>query len=73
MSTPVLSKEDLRSAVWMKLQKHLETRLQALRETNDSDLPAEKTARHRGRIAEVKAMLNLASEQPPVMSPELPD
>lgn len=54
-----LSDEDRQTQLWKRLSKHLEQRLALLRAQNDAPLPAEATAAHRGRIAEIKALLAL--------------
>jgi hypothetical protein len=46
--------------LWIALRQHYERRLHSLRSQNDSmTLDPIKTAELRGRIAEVKALLNL--------------
>lgn len=74
MSEPVfaLSAEDLRSNLWKRLEAHLKVRLDALRISNDGDLTVEKTAKLRGRIAEVKTLLLLSAPAPKI-DPELQD
>jgi hypothetical protein len=55
--------EDFQTPTWKRLTQHLEDRLQALRELNDSQsFGPEKTAAIRGSIAEVKRILALASD-----------
>ena len=66
MSSPVLGQADRQSAAWAKLKAHMEARLAMLRRRNDSDQTEYKTAKLRGRIAEVEAMLSLGSDQPTV-------
>lgn len=55
--------EELHSSLWVKLTEHYEARLQLLRSKNDNVLPAEETARLRGRIAEVRAILALPQDK----------
>jgi len=50
---------ELQSAVWLKLQTHMEERLGQLRQQNDGDLDPIATSRVRGRIAMVKEILDL--------------
>lgn len=50
--------------LWRKLEEHYTNRLQTLRETNDRAQSESETAKLRGHIAEVKAILTLAKEQP---------
>lgn len=54
-----LEKIELQSAVWLKLQQHMEDRLDQLRQQNDGDLDPIATARVRGRVAMVKELLDL--------------
>lgn len=54
--------QDTLNPLWLKLKPHLEQRLAYLRTQNDGDADATKTANLRGRIAEVKAMLQLDKE-----------
>lgn len=54
---PLLSDYERQTGVWPKVAKHLEARLDLLRKQNDGPLDPEDTARLRGRIAEVKALL----------------
>ena len=54
--------EDLRSETWGRLTKHLQHRLQELRESNDSpSCDADKTALIRGQIKAIKEILDLAA------------
>ena len=64
--TAFLDTHDRQSAVWMRLKEHYEARLTLLRSSNDGSITAEQTAKLRGRIAEVKALLNLEKETPVV-------
>lgn len=48
------------SALWQKLTQHYMQRLTTLRARNDGALTETETATVRGRIAEVKAFLDLA-------------
>ena len=59
MNTP-LDTHELKSVVWMKIQRVLEEELDSLRKANDSiELDAVKTASLRGQIKQVKKMLNI--------------
>ena len=55
----VLTQSDRMSPVWRTLHKYLSGRLQMLREMNDSERTLEGTARLRGQIAELKAIIAL--------------
>ncbi|OGT57521.1 MAG: hypothetical protein A3E01_08255 [Gammaproteobacteria bacterium RIFCSPHIGHO2_12_FULL_63_22] len=65
-AAPVLNDQDLQTAVWKKITAHLEQRIQALRERNDKELDDTKTAKLRGRIAEVKELMALDQPAPSV-------
>ena len=58
------TKQERMSPLWGALVKHLETRLTTLRTENDRDLDVTGTASHRGRIAEIKALLSLDKDEP---------
>ena len=64
MSDPVLTKPDRDSAAWLKVMKYLEGRLATLRSENDADLTPEKTAKLRGKIAEVKLLMKMNADVP---------
>ena len=50
------------SPVWLRLSKHMESRMAELRAQNDAHLPPERTADLRGRIAMLKELLSLGAE-----------
>jgi hypothetical protein len=52
------------SDAWKAVEKHLGERLVELRQKNDSNLAPDETARIRGRIAEIKELLGLATAKP---------
>lgn len=57
-----LSRGELANPVWMKLEEHLKAKLADLRLQNDDPSGTDtdvKTARRRGRIAELKELLDL--------------
>jgi hypothetical protein len=58
-----LTAEDLMSGTWRRLQKHLNERLAMLRMRNDSEMSDHETAKVRGQIAEIKALLALGREK----------
>jgi hypothetical protein len=64
--TALIDTHDRQSAVWLRLRAHYEARLLLLRSSNDGNLSAEQTAKIRGRIAEVKALLALEKDTPVV-------
>lgn len=59
-----LTTAETHGALWQKLKDHLEDRLAEHRRKNDGDLDATQTARLRGRIAELKVLLDLATPEP---------
>mgnify|MGYP001574846979 FL=1 len=61
---PLLTEIEKHSAVWQKIMKHLEERLSSLRARNDNDLDERRTARLRGRLAEIKHLLALDQPRP---------
>lgn len=58
-----LTELEKQSALWQKLKKHAEERIQKLRTDNDKDMDERATQKLRGRIAEAKYWLEL--DQPP--------
>ena len=55
--------EDFRTPAWKRLSKHIEDRIDELRELNDNlSLSPEKTSAIRGGVAELKKILALADE-----------
>ena len=54
-----LSESDRRSPLWLALMAHYTERLATLRARNDTPAAEAATADTRGRIAEVKALLDL--------------
>jgi len=62
----VLTQDEKESRLWQKLIKHLEDRLQTLRLQNDGDRSETETARLRGRIAELKAIIGLDKDLPEI-------
>lgn len=71
MNEPVLTEGDRLGATWKRIEKHLNERLQNLREQNDKDLPERTTTRLRGHIECLKAILALGNEQKPLPSEDV--
>lgn len=68
-----LNASDVQSPVWVKLRKHMQARLQALRISNDStDLDPVATARVRGEIKNLKNLLALGKPDPAMVADEEP-
>lgn len=60
------------SALWLRLKTYWEGRLQLLRTQNDAVMDDGKRNLQVGRIAEIKAMLDLDREQPTAAPEEAP-
>lgn len=52
--------------LWLALSRHMNERLAGLRQQNDASLPMEATQQVRGRIAQIKELLALAEDKPPI-------
>lgn len=61
-----LSAHERHSELWKRLKKHFEARLDAHRRNNDEPASEERTARLRGRIAEMKYIVGLDQDTLPV-------
>lgn len=61
-----LTELESQSALWQKIEKELKARLQMLREKNDNDMEPLDTARIRGEIKTIKAMLAWAQALPTI-------
>lgn len=57
-----LTIEERRSPLWRKLNEHFERRLSEMRKQNDGDKSETDTANLRGRIAELKLLIQLGSD-----------
>lgn len=57
-----LTREDLGTPTWERLTLDLRMRLDALRIENDSASDHDTTTKRRGRIAELKGLLDLAEQ-----------
>lgn len=60
----ILTKEERNSPLWMKLKPHFEARLAKLRADNDKSEDVLVTEKRRGRIAELKDLIELGSDKP---------
>lgn len=58
----VLDEHELKSAVWQKLQAQMEGRITVLQRELEGDLDPTKTAKVRGRIAELRKRLAIGAE-----------
>lgn len=61
-----LGTPDYTTATWLRFKEDAEARLAELRKQNDSDKPAEETARLRGQIKELKYWLDRDKPAPAV-------
>lgn len=62
----LLTEADTHNPLWLKLKEHLESRLQSARCRNDGFLNSNETERLRGRIAEMKYLLDQAKPGPAI-------
>lgn len=63
-----LTHADFQTRTWENFEAELQRRLAMHREANDNRIDPEKTATLRGRIAEIKELLALASKPAPAPS-----
>ena len=61
-----LEAHEKQSALWLKLESHIEQRIDTLRRMNDSELDPTQTARLRGRIVELRALVALSRDEQPL-------
>lgn len=57
-----LTEHESQTAVWLKLETYFKEQLESLRCQNDGDLNELDTAKLRGRVATLKAILSLADK-----------
>lgn len=62
----VLTKADYHNPTWLKIKEHLNERLNSARAKNDASLDSEATARLRGRISELKYLIDLDQPSPSI-------
>ena len=62
----VLTEADKRSQLWVDLMVHWESKIEGLRLQNEGEKSEIETANLRGRIAELRANLNLNKDQPKI-------
>lgn len=68
-----LTRLERQSAVWTKIEGHLEGKLQSARELNDTHKSGLETAMIRGKIQVMKEILGLGQDPIPEENPEPPD
>lgn len=59
-----LTKEERDHPIWLKLKAEYEARLAQLRKDNDKDMSETETAKQRGRISEVRRIIDMGAEKP---------
>ncbi len=64
-----LDTTDKNSATWQKIKAHLQQRLDAHREQLERENPHEKSQVLRGKIAEIRDLLNADRQQQPEIRP----
>lgn len=60
----ILDKQDRIDPLWIKLKAEYESRLTQLRTSNDRDMSDTETAKLRGRIAELRRIIDMGAEKP---------
>lgn len=70
MSEKPTPEEFSNNPLWLKLKVYYEDKLEQKRRENDSDMPAEKRDKLRGRIAEIKDLLALDKPAPVIGADE---
>jgi hypothetical protein len=66
MSKLFIEPHEAKTALWIKIKAHMESRLDVARKQNDSNLDAVQTANMRGRITELKSFLALDIPPPSI-------
>lgn len=66
----MLNDLERKSELWLKLKKHYEERLAQMRRKNDNDLNERDTAELRGRIKEIKELLDMERVPDPQEPPD---
>lgn len=61
-----LTEQEKNSALWHRLKEHIEARIDKHRATNDKTQTPEATEKLRGRIAELKDLLNIEKDRPQI-------
>ena len=62
----VLTKAEYHSPVWLKIKDHLSERLIKARAKNDGNLSFDETCKLRGRINELKYLIDLDQPSPSI-------
>lgn len=62
----ILDHADKQSSLWLKLAEHITERIGRLQRELEGPLAPEETANRRGRIAELRALLALEKDPPPL-------
>lgn len=64
IAPPFLNDAEINSALWKKIKTYCEERLSKARDRNDGNLDERRTAKLRGRIAELKHLATLDQPAP---------
>lgn len=63
-----LERHERDSSAWQKVEAYINNRLDTLRANNDADLDPIQTALVRGRIRELKALVDLSKDDQPLVT-----
>ena len=63
-----LERHERDSSTWQKVEAYINERLDALRTNNDADLDPIQTALVRGRIRELKALVDQSQDDQPLVT-----
>lgn len=63
-----LERHERDSSTWQKVEAYINERLDALRTNNDADLDPIQTALVRGRIRELKALVDQSKDDQPLVT-----
>lgn len=55
------------SSTWQKVEAHLAVRLESARTKLEKSMPESETQKLRGEIAQIRSLMRLADEPPPVL------
>lgn len=61
-----LDNQERNDPLWLKLKADFDSRLAQLRASNDKDMNDTETAKVRGRIAEIRRIIDMGAEKPKI-------
>lgn len=67
----MFNKDELQTSALLKLDSYLKERIETLRRNNDGDLEPIQTALVRGRIRELKVLLDLIHVDPAIVEADI--